>query len=48
MALYRDGSKLSQPLSSTLIDEEEVEELTQQPTMNKAHFVLRTDCGTDC
>ncbi|WP_420393639.1 vitamin B12-dependent ribonucleotide reductase [Acuticoccus sp.] len=33
-ALYRDGSKLSQPLSSQLIvdDEEEVEELLAEPT----------------
>lgn len=38
-ALYRDGSKLSQPLSSALIDEEEVEALTQQPAANRAHFV---------
>lgn len=38
-ALYRDGSKLSQPLNSGLIDEEEVEELTNQPAANKAKFV---------
>lgn len=38
-ALYRDGSKLSQPLNSALFDEEEVEELTQQPTTMKAQVV---------
>lgn len=38
-ALYRDGSKLSQPLNSALIDEEEVEELMAQPATNKAQFV---------
>lgn len=38
-ALYRDGSKLSQPLNSSLFEEEEIEELTQQPATAKAQFV---------
>nr|WP_084756146.1 hypothetical protein [Candidatus Paracaedibacter symbiosus] len=38
-ALYRDGSKLSQPLNSALIEEEEVEELMQQSPTNRAQFV---------
>lgn len=38
-ALYRDGSKLSQPLSSLVIDEEEAEEITQMPQIQKAQVV---------
>jgi ribonucleoside-diphosphate reductase alpha chain len=35
-ALYRDGSKLSQPLSAIAFDEEEIEDITTQPTTVKA------------
>ncbi|MBW8308367.1 MAG: vitamin B12-dependent ribonucleotide reductase [Candidatus Paracaedibacteraceae bacterium] len=38
-ALYRDGSKLSQPLNSSLIDDEEAEALTTKPATAKAQFV---------
>ncbi|MFO1058812.1 MAG: vitamin B12-dependent ribonucleotide reductase [Dongiaceae bacterium] len=38
-ALYRDGSKLSQPLASALLDEEEVEELMEQPPAARAPVV---------
>jgi ribonucleoside-diphosphate reductase alpha chain len=40
-ALYRDGSKLSQPLSSALIDAEEVGELSAQPQEVKAEFLAK-------
>lgn len=35
-ALYRDGSKLSQPLSSALIDDEDLDELTEAPVADQA------------
>lgn len=35
-ALYRDGSKLSQPLSTISFDEDEAEEITMMPTTQKA------------
>jgi ribonucleoside-diphosphate reductase alpha chain len=35
-ALYRDGSKLSQPMSSVLLDEDDIEDLTTQPATEKA------------
>ncbi len=38
-ALYRDGSKLSQPLSSLNIDEDEAEEIAQMPQTQKAQVV---------
>ena len=38
-ALYRDGSKLSQPLSSLVIDEDEAEEITQMPQTQKVQIV---------
>lgn len=38
-ALYRDGSKLSQPLNSALIEEEEVEDFINQAMATKAQFV---------
>ncbi|MBM3468347.1 MAG: vitamin B12-dependent ribonucleotide reductase [Alphaproteobacteria bacterium] len=38
-ALYRDGSKLSQPLNTSLFDEAEVEELTTLPNTEKANVV---------
>lgn len=40
-ALYRDGSKLSQPLNSSLLDDEDVEEFTQQSSTTKAQFVAQ-------
>src|SRR3546814_4108395 len=40
-ALYRDGSKLSQPLNASLIDaddaEEAIDDLIQQPEIGRAH-----------
>jgi ribonucleoside-diphosphate reductase alpha chain len=38
-ALYRDGSKLSQPLNAALLDEEDVEEFSQKPTTAKAQII---------
>lgn len=38
-ALYRDGSKLSQPLNSLNIDEDEAEEIAQMPQAQKAQVV---------
>lgn len=38
-ALYRDGSKLSQPLNSLILDEEEAEEISQMPQTQKAQAV---------
>jgi ribonucleoside-diphosphate reductase alpha chain len=38
-ALYRDGSKLSQALSSTLFDQEEIEPLMEMPSTAKAQVV---------
>ena len=38
-ALYRDGSKLSQPLSSISFDEDEAEEIAQMPQTQKAQVV---------
>lgn len=38
-ALYRDGSKLSQPLNSSLIDDEDVEEFSSQASTTKAQFI---------
>jgi ribonucleoside-diphosphate reductase alpha chain len=38
-ALYRDGSKLSQPLSTSLFEDEEVEELTALPDGAKAQVL---------
>jgi ribonucleoside-diphosphate reductase alpha chain len=38
-ALYRDGSKLSQPLNTSLFEEAEVEELTSLPNTEKAQVV---------
>ncbi len=38
-ALYRDGSKLSQPLSSLNIDTEEAEEIAEMPQQQKAQVV---------
>jgi ribonucleoside-diphosphate reductase alpha chain len=38
-ALYRDGSKLSQALSSSLLGEEEAEELHEMPASEKAKVV---------
>jgi ribonucleoside-diphosphate reductase alpha chain len=35
-ALYRDGSKLSQPLSAVVLDEDEIEEITSMPLIEKA------------
>ena len=35
-ALYRDGSKLSQPLSAVAFDEDDVEEITNMPSTKKA------------
>ena len=35
-ALYRDGSKLSQPLSSMVFDDDDIEELTSLPSTAKA------------
>jgi len=35
-ALYRDGSKLSQPLSGALIDEDDLEELSEAPAGEQA------------
>ncbi|MBP9753228.1 MAG: vitamin B12-dependent ribonucleotide reductase, partial [Proteobacteria bacterium] len=35
-ALYRDGSKLSQPLNAVVLDEDEIEEITTLPTTQKA------------
>ncbi len=35
-ALYRDGSKLSQPLNSALLEEEDVEEIVSLPSTQKA------------
>jgi len=35
-ALYRDGSKLSQPLSSALIDDEDMDELAEAPAGEQA------------
>ncbi|MFZ5609865.1 MAG: vitamin B12-dependent ribonucleotide reductase [Pseudomonadota bacterium] len=38
-ALYRDGSKLSQPLSSALLDEEDLAEMDAAPQAEKAKVV---------
>ncbi len=38
-ALYRDGSKLSQPLSSTLLDDDGIEEFYDLPTTEKTKVV---------
>ncbi|MCY4152341.1 MAG: vitamin B12-dependent ribonucleotide reductase [Aestuariivita sp.] len=38
-ALYRDGSKLSQPLASALIDEDDEEELTTKPPTARAELI---------
>lgn len=38
-ALYRDGSKLSQPLSALSIDADEAEEITEMPQTQKAQVV---------
>lgn len=38
-ALYRDGSKLSQPLNSSLFEGDDIEELTAQPNTAKAQLV---------
>ncbi len=38
-ALYRDGSKLSQPLSSLNIDSDEAEEIAEMPQQQKAQVV---------
>ncbi len=38
-ALYRDGSKLSQPLSSSLLDESDLEGMEDQPQAAKAQVV---------
>ena len=38
-ALYRDGSKLSQPLASSLVDEEDLEEFMEAPVAAKAPAV---------
>ncbi|MCE2715939.1 MAG: vitamin B12-dependent ribonucleotide reductase [Pseudomonadota bacterium] len=38
-ALYRDGSKLSQPLNSLAFDEDEAEEIAQMPQTQKAQVV---------
>lgn len=38
-ALYRDGSKLSQPLNSALIEEEELDDFHAQPTAAKSQYV---------
>ncbi|MEL6197345.1 MAG: vitamin B12-dependent ribonucleotide reductase, partial [Pseudomonadota bacterium] len=38
-ALYRDGSKLSQPLSAALIDEEAADEIAEAPTAERAQVV---------
>jgi ribonucleoside-diphosphate reductase alpha chain len=38
-ALYRDGSKLSQPLSAALIDEDAEEELIEAPAAEKARIL---------
>lgn len=38
-ALYRDGSKLSQPLNTSLFEEAEAEELTSLPNTEKAQVV---------
>lgn len=38
-ALYRDGSKLSQPLSSVILDEEDAENISQMPTTEKATVI---------
>ncbi len=35
-ALYRDGSKLSQPLNSAILDDEDIEELSAMPNTKKA------------
>jgi hypothetical protein len=41
-ALYRDGSKLSQPLSSSLVDEEDLEEeqITSAPQIVEKMYLL--------
>jgi ribonucleoside-diphosphate reductase alpha chain len=38
-ALYRDGSKLSQPLNTSLFEDEEIEDLTALPNTEKAKVV---------
>jgi ribonucleoside-diphosphate reductase alpha chain len=38
-ALYRDGSKLSQPLNASMFDEEEIEDIATLPNTEKAHIV---------
>jgi ribonucleoside-diphosphate reductase alpha chain len=38
-ALYRDGSKLSQPLNASVIEEEVVDDLLAQPATNRAQIV---------
>ena len=38
-ALYRDGSKLSQPLQASLLDEDEVESLLDKPKTTQAEII---------
>ncbi len=38
-ALYRDGSKLSQPLASTILDDDDMEEIVDAPAAAKAPIV---------
>ena len=38
-ALYRDGSKLSQPLAAALVDEEDAEALAEAPAAERAQMV---------
>lgn len=38
-ALYRDGSKLSQPLHAALLDEDEVEKIAEMPTAAKVEVI---------
>ncbi len=38
-ALYRDGSKLSQPLNASVVDEEDVEDIMAQPATQRAQIV---------
>ena len=38
-ALYRDGSKLSQPLQAALLDEEDLEDIIEMPTAEQAQVL---------
>ncbi len=38
-ALYRDGSKLSQPLSASILDEDDAEEIVEAPVPERARMV---------